>query len=150
MTAAGDEPTGPTFVVFQEDAETFVRRRGVDEPVFHGAPSAAIQHAVDAGEATGSGTAIAIASGTYELDQPVALAASTWLAGNGIATTLRAAAGLNEDILTVPAGAEHVRVSDLRIDAQLDQRSKHRAERRLSRRDTSILTPAQCNYRVFP
>ena len=35
-------------------------------------------------------------------------------------------------------------------DAQLDQLSKHRAERRLSRRHTPRLWLSQCNYRVFP
>jgi len=35
-------------------------------------------------------------------------------------------------------------------DAQLDQLSKHPAERRLSRRHIAKFAPAQCNYRVFP
>jgi len=35
-------------------------------------------------------------------------------------------------------------------DAQLDQLLKYCAERRLSRRHTPRLWPAQCNYRVFP
>lgn len=124
MTGAGDESIVPTFMVFQEDAETHVRRRGVDEPVFSGAPSTAIQHAIDAGEAMDTGTAIAVGPGTFELGQPVTLAASTWLAGSGTSTTLQAAGGLNEDILTVPAGAEHVRISDIRIDGNRGENAR--------------------------
>ncbi|ACV49343.1 hypothetical protein Hmuk_3241 (plasmid) [Halomicrobium mukohataei DSM 12286] len=46
------------------------------------------------------------------------------------------------------AGIERLRVE--LDDAQLDQLSKHPAERRLSRRYTPQLWLAQCNYTAFP
>jgi hypothetical protein len=114
MTHAPD-PTEPEFLVFHADGTTRVSRRGVDKPVFSGPASSAIQYAIDAGAESGTGIAIAIAPGTYELEESVTLAGSTWLAGSGTATTLRAESGLDADLLTVPEGTEHARVSDLRI-----------------------------------
>lgn len=116
MTGPGDGSWHPDFVVHGREGTTLLSRRGSDEPVFEGSASAAIQRAVDAGEAGGSGVLIAVAAGRYDLDRPVELASSTWLAGSGSATTLGAAADLADDLLVVPAGAEHVRVSDLRLE----------------------------------
>jgi hypothetical protein len=110
------KPTGADFLVTRDDGTSYVFRRGADDPAFGGSGSDAIQYAIDAGEATGTGTAIEVAPGTYELDRPVTLAGATWIAGSGPATTLRAVDGLNADLLTIPSGAEHVRVSDLGID----------------------------------
>jgi hypothetical protein len=103
------------IVVHGEEGTTHVRRRGDDEPMFTGTASAALQRAVDAGAASGSGAAIAVAPGRYRLERPVTLAPSVWLSGAGAATTLRAGDDAAK-VLSVPAGAEHVRISDLVID----------------------------------
>lgn len=101
-----------------------VLRRGVEDPVFEGPAGAGIQYAVDAGRAGGVGAVVALASGTFTVERPVTLASSTWLAGSGRATTLRAAPGLNADLLTVPPETAHVRVSDLAIDGTRAQNDR--------------------------
>jgi hypothetical protein len=106
----------PDFVVSEAGETARVLERGTDDPVFEGEPGAAFQYAVDAGERGGTGTAIATGPGTYELERTVTLASSTWLAGSGSASTLRAGPGLDADLLALPPGAEHVRVSDFRLD----------------------------------
>lgn len=112
----GPGPGSPDFVVQEHEGTTLAFRQGEDGAVFDGPAGAVLQRAIDAGEASGSGTLIAIESGSYELEQSVMLAPSTWVAGGGSATALRAADGLDDDLLTVPSGAEHVRVSDIRIE----------------------------------
>jgi hypothetical protein len=116
MTDVGEASRGPDFLVHKHEGTTLASRWDEDRPVFDGSAGAVIQRAIDAGEASGSGTLVAIESGSYELERPVALAPSTWLAGAGSATAFRAADGLNADLLTVPSGAAHVRVSDIRIE----------------------------------
>ncbi|WP_440991679.1 hypothetical protein [Haloarchaeobius baliensis] len=106
----------PDFVVYRGSGSTRVERRGEDAPVFDGAAADALQYAVDAGSSGGTGTAIGLAPGTYELHRPVRLASSTWLAGSGTASTIRAGPDLDEDLLQVPSGTEHARLSDLRFD----------------------------------
>lgn len=104
------------FVVHDGDGTTLLSRRGLDEPVFGGPAGAVLQRAIRLGERDGSGARIAVASGTYHLERPVVLASSTWISGAGSATELRAGDDLDDDLLTIPAGADHVRISDLRID----------------------------------
>jgi hypothetical protein len=116
-----DGPGSPDFVVHPGEGTTRLSRRGDDGPVFEGPAGAAIQRAVDIGESSDAGALIAIASGTYELDRPVTLASSTWLTGGGSATALRAGAGFDTDLLRIPVGAEHVRVSDLRIEGNRNE-----------------------------
>lgn len=109
-------PPAPDFVVSDAGETARVLERDTGKRAFEGAPGAALRYAVDAGERSGSGTAIAVAPGTYDLDRTVPLASSTWLAGSGSATTLRAGPGLDADLLALPPGTEHARVSDLRLD----------------------------------
>jgi len=54
------------------------------------------------------------------------------------------------ELLESPIDARIERLSVDLDDAQIDQFSKHRSERRLSRRHTPRLWLAQCNYRIFP
>jgi len=103
-----------TFRVHLSDGTTHVSRDD-GTTVFDGTASEALQYAIDAGTETGSGTVIRVAPGSYELEQSVVLASATHLAGSGVGTTLRAGAGLDADLLTVPTGAAHVSISDLRL-----------------------------------
>jgi hypothetical protein len=116
MTAGPDAPLAPAFVVFQRGGEAHVSARGSEEPVFSGAPGAAIQYAIDARSEPGAGAAVAVSPGTYEIERTVTLRSSTWLAGSGTATTLRAVPGLDADLLSIPSDTDHARVSDLKID----------------------------------
>jgi len=116
MTGPAADPPQAEFLVHGGEGTTVLSRRGEAETMFRGPAGTALQRAVDAGEAAGTGALIAVSSGTYELERPVTLASSTWLAGSGVATTLRAGDGLDAPLLTVPAGAEHGRVSDLRLE----------------------------------
>jgi hypothetical protein len=116
MNWTADRSQNADFVVHKGDGRTLLSRRGADGPVFSGSPGAVLQRAIRLGERNGSGARIAVASGTYQLERPVVLASSTWISGAGSATELRASDDLDDDLVTVPTGADHVRISDLRID----------------------------------
>ncbi|MFD1647563.1 hypothetical protein [Haloarchaeobius litoreus] len=106
----------PAFVVHERSGRAHVERRGKDGTVFSGTADEALQYAVDAGSESGIGTAIGLAPGTYEVHRTVRLASSTWLAGSGTAANLRAGSGLDDDLLRVPPGTDHARISGVRLE----------------------------------
>lgn len=121
MTASPGDLAGATYLVDYHDGAVAVFRRGSDQPRYRGEAAAAIQRAIDAAAATEAGGVIAIAAGTFEIDSTVSLASSTWLVGNGSATTLEAASGLDDDLVEIRAGAEHAGLSNLRLDGNRGQ-----------------------------
>ena len=103
---------------FVEDHGDEIRSyRGDEETaIYRGDASTALQRAIDEAAATDEGGMIGISGGTFELAESVTLASSTWVVGNGSATTLEAADGLNDDLVAIAAGAEHAGISRLRLD----------------------------------
>lgn len=128
---AGDQPVtgGPPeraatgFRIDRTGGGTQVFRDGDDDPFFHGTPTAAIQRAVDAGAASDDGTIISLSPGTYEIETSISVASSTWLTGSGSATTMRAAADLDADLLRLPPGTDHVTIARLRLDGNRAENS---------------------------